>query len=182
MKQLLILFLITNFASGQTYRKVEIFPSSKDVVKGGIVIDSLIAFNQDGDNDLHLKTASGKKFFLSRDSVWGYRTIAGFGEDNVIYRYKPNWGWITVYLLDDITFYSSHEGKGHALFYLFSKKPYTRIYRLTKRRLNKVYKSDEKFLAAINKEVNWNTFPIYNAGDEKQVKQILEIYKRTHQQ
>ena len=81
---ILIFLLLSTICLGQTFSKVEILVTSKDVYKGGIVFDSIKKFITNGDNNILIKTFSNKVYNFNRDSIWGYK------KDSNFYRFKPN--------------------------------------------------------------------------------------------
>ena len=156
---ILIFLLLSTICLGQTFSKVEILVTSKDVYKGGIVFDSIKKFITNGDNNILIKTFSNKVYNFNRDSIWGYK------KDSNFYRFKPNLGYIKVFESNkNIIIYGPRKASKYGHSYWFSKNLDSKILPLPISKsdfsmalidFNTAYKNDTILRDSLLKEFKW---------------------------
>jgi len=157
----------------EEYGKLELFFHSSDVLKGGLLIDSLRTFVNpvyinSAKNELILRKKIGNNLVYKLDSVWGYRKISN-DYANFVYRFIACDDPFRILVCDTLIIYSVFSGKHYDA--CLSRGLDSEIIPLTKSSLRQNFANSTCFLQRIEAE-GLMLYPT-----EKDARRILNYYK-----
>jgi hypothetical protein len=149
---LLSLILLSNNLYGKHnihYHKIELFSSSKDIDKGGIIYDSATCEANESLGKVVINTPGDKKYFYKINSIWGIKT-----SDKYFRIHSSNFG----YFFEKLTFspvpiYRTTGGK-HGDSYYFSNTLDSGLIPLTDKNAKKMFKDKWQAMIDLAKELS----------------------------